>query len=275
MNMPNANETRPSSASARKISKKRSFFRRVMRELPRCAPAGVSGSETDSTGCESLALARHVEHPRRGRPGSGRIARRPRSRPASSRACRPHRSTPRCERRGAACRPTHSNCDRLSSRGCARREARRGAHRGTAAARQARDRPDRARHPPRPRRRAAQAARAPGRRPARRADHRRLHRPRRRPLRALGAASDAHRAQIEANAATFREQALRILDPDPARLEVRHNGEWLDMPMAELLRLVGTTTVAQLLERDDFAQRYAARAADLDARAALPAAAGV
>jgi tyrosyl-tRNA synthetase len=65
--------------------------------------------------------------------------------------------------------------------------------------------------------------------------------------------------EIEANAATFREQALRILDPDPARLEVRHNGEWLDMPMADLLRLVSTTTVAQLLERDDFAQRYGAR----------------
>ncbi len=66
--------------------------------------------------------------------------------------------------------------------------------------------------------------------------------------------------QIAANASTFREQASRILDPDPARLEVRFNGEWLDMPMAELLRLVGTTTVAQLLERDDFARRYSARA---------------
>ncbi len=65
--------------------------------------------------------------------------------------------------------------------------------------------------------------------------------------------------EIERNAATFREQALRILDPDPARLEIRHNREWLDMPMADLLRLVGTTTVAQLLERDDFAQRYSAR----------------
>ncbi len=63
--------------------------------------------------------------------------------------------------------------------------------------------------------------------------------------------------EIDANAATFREQASRILDSDPARLEVRFNGEWLDMAMAELLRLVGTTTVAQLLERDDFAQRYA------------------
>jgi tyrosyl-tRNA synthetase len=66
--------------------------------------------------------------------------------------------------------------------------------------------------------------------------------------------------QIEENAATFREQAQRILDPDPARLEIRRNGEWLDMPLADLLRLISTTTVAQLLERDDFAQRYAARA---------------
>jgi tyrosyl-tRNA synthetase len=64
--------------------------------------------------------------------------------------------------------------------------------------------------------------------------------------------------RIEANAATFQEQALKILDGDPARLEVRRNSEWLDMPMAELLRLAGTTTVAQLLERDDFAQRLAA-----------------
>ena len=64
--------------------------------------------------------------------------------------------------------------------------------------------------------------------------------------------------QIEANAATFREQALKILDGDPARLELRRNGEWLEMGMAELLRLVSTTTVAQLLERDDFAQRMEA-----------------
>jgi tyrosyl-tRNA synthetase len=64
--------------------------------------------------------------------------------------------------------------------------------------------------------------------------------------------------QIEANAATFQAQALKILDAAPKRLEVRRNGEWLDMPMADLLRLVSTTTVAQLLERDDFAQRMAA-----------------
>src|SRR6185312_4240996 len=41
-------------------------------------------------------------------------------------------------------------------------------------------------------------------------------------------------------------------------LEVRRNGEWLDMPLVELLDLARTTTVAQLLERDDFAKRWAA-----------------
>jgi tyrosyl-tRNA synthetase len=39
---------------------------------------------------------------------------------------------------------------------------------------------------------------------------------------------------------------------------VRRNGEWLDMSMEELFRLARTSTVAQLLERDDFAKRYAA-----------------
>jgi tyrosyl-tRNA synthetase len=66
-------------------------------------------------------------------------------------------------------------------------------------------------------------------------------------------------AEIEANAATFQEQALKILDPDPDLLEVRRNSEWLDMPMLALLKLVRTTTAAQLLERDDFAKRWAAK----------------
>jgi tyrosyl-tRNA synthetase len=64
--------------------------------------------------------------------------------------------------------------------------------------------------------------------------------------------------EIDANAATFQAQALKILDDDPVRLELRRNSEWLDMPMADLLRLVSTTTAAQLLERDDFASRIAA-----------------
>jgi len=61
--------------------------------------------------------------------------------------------------------------------------------------------------------------------------------------------------QIEANAATYQEQAFKVLDDDPERLELRRNGEWLDMSMTDLLALVRTTTVGQLLERDDFAKR--------------------
>jgi tyrosyl-tRNA synthetase len=64
--------------------------------------------------------------------------------------------------------------------------------------------------------------------------------------------------EIDRNAETFREQAVRVLDPDPSRLELRRNGEWLDMPLQDVLALARTATVAQLLERDDFAQRYAA-----------------
>src|SRR4029077_10996092 len=65
--------------------------------------------------------------------------------------------------------------------------------------------------------------------------------------------------EIEENAATFQAQALKILDADPEYLEVRRNGEWLDMPMVDLLGLVRTTTAAQLLERDDFAKRWSAK----------------
>jgi tyrosyl-tRNA synthetase len=64
--------------------------------------------------------------------------------------------------------------------------------------------------------------------------------------------------EIEANAATFQAQASKILDADSGLLEVRRNGEWLDMSIVELLGLARTTTVAQLLERDDFAKRWAA-----------------
>lgn len=63
-------------------------------------------------------------------------------------------------------------------------------------------------------------------------------------------------ADIDANAATYQEQAFTVLDDDPALLEVRRNGEWLDMPAEELFALARTATVAQILERDDFANRY-------------------
>ena len=67
-------------------------------------------------------------------------------------------------------------------------------------------------------------------------------------------------AEIEANARTYERQAHRVLDDDPERYELRFNGEWLDMRMEELFGLARTTTVAQLLEREDFSTRYAAGA---------------
>jgi tyrosyl-tRNA synthetase len=64
-------------------------------------------------------------------------------------------------------------------------------------------------------------------------------------------------SEISANAQTYLDQASHVLDSGE-RLEVRRNSEWLDMPMEDLFRLVRTVTVAQLLERDDFAKRMAA-----------------
>jgi tyrosyl-tRNA synthetase len=60
------------------------------------------------------------------------------------------------------------------------------------------------------------------------------------------------------NAATYVEQLMLILDPD--KVEVRRNSEWLaTMTMADVIRESANLTVAQLLERDDFAKRWAAR----------------
>ncbi len=65
-------------------------------------------------------------------------------------------------------------------------------------------------------------------------------------------------AEIDANAATYQAQAFTVLRSEPELLEVRRNSEWLDMRMEELFRLARTATVAQMLERNDFAQRFAA-----------------
>jgi len=63
--------------------------------------------------------------------------------------------------------------------------------------------------------------------------------------------------QIERNAKTYFEQAGKILDTRPEKLEVRHNSEWLaDLRLADTIRLAGSMTVARMLERDTFAIRY-------------------
>jgi tyrosyl-tRNA synthetase len=64
--------------------------------------------------------------------------------------------------------------------------------------------------------------------------------------------------EIDANAKTFQEQAFHVLLDDPESLEVRFNGEWLDMSMEQLFALARIPTVAQILERDDFSKRYKA-----------------
>jgi tyrosyl-tRNA synthetase len=66
--------------------------------------------------------------------------------------------------------------------------------------------------------------------------------------------------EIDRMAARFFESAYTIVDPE--RTEVRYNGEWLGkVDFAEVLRLTRAVTVARLLERDDFAKRFAAHQA--------------
>ena len=65
--------------------------------------------------------------------------------------------------------------------------------------------------------------------------------------------------EIDENAKKYFEQAAQIIDPE--RTEVRFNGEWLGtLDFAAVLRLTRTITVARLLERDDFANRFASQA---------------
>jgi len=64
--------------------------------------------------------------------------------------------------------------------------------------------------------------------------------------------------EIETNAATYQEQAFKVLDRE--RTEVRFNSEWLRMAPEELLGLLAQTTVARLIERDDFQKRLGAGA---------------
>jgi tyrosyl-tRNA synthetase len=63
--------------------------------------------------------------------------------------------------------------------------------------------------------------------------------------------------EIAANAQTYLDQAGRVLEMD--HVEVRRNSEWLaNMDMGDVLRLTSSYTVARMLERDDFRERYQA-----------------
>jgi tyrosyl-tRNA synthetase len=64
------------------------------------------------------------------------------------------------------------------------------------------------------------------------------------------------RGEIEANAKTYAEQVFKILDRE--RTEVRFNSEWFGrMAAADMIKLAAQHTVARMLERNDFAKRYA------------------
>ncbi len=64
------------------------------------------------------------------------------------------------------------------------------------------------------------------------------------------------REEVEANAKTYLEQVYRVLDEDPAKIQIRYNSEWC-RPMAfdDVIRLASKYTVARILERDDFTNR--------------------
>ena len=65
------------------------------------------------------------------------------------------------------------------------------------------------------------------------------------------------RAQIEANASTYYDQAKLVLDP--ARTEIRYNSEWSDpLDARGMIELAARYTVARMMERDDFSRRFKA-----------------
>ena len=66
------------------------------------------------------------------------------------------------------------------------------------------------------------------------------------------------REDVKANAETYADQVFKVLDRD--KTELRFNSEWFDkIDAAGMIRLAGQHTVARMLERDDFAKRYAAQ----------------
>ncbi len=63
------------------------------------------------------------------------------------------------------------------------------------------------------------------------------------------------REQVEANAATYKKQVFKVLDPK--KTQILFNSEWMNkLSPADLIKLAATHTVARMLERDDFHKRY-------------------
>lgn len=65
--------------------------------------------------------------------------------------------------------------------------------------------------------------------------------------------------EIESNAATYLQQAGKVLDLDPEKIEIRRNSQWLSqLSFADVIKLTSKMTVARMLERDTFDIRYKA-----------------
>ncbi len=80
--------------------------------------------------------------------------------------------------------------------------------------------------------------------------------------------------QIVANAQTYHAQASKVLDP--SKTEIRYNSEWSEpLGAAGMIKLAARYTVARMLERDDFAKRFAGQPADRRARIPVSADAGL
>lgn len=63
--------------------------------------------------------------------------------------------------------------------------------------------------------------------------------------------------EVAANAQTYMDQFFIVVDPDPAKVEVRWQSTWFEMfDLADVLRLTSQFTVAQMLAREDFSNRY-------------------
>jgi len=63
--------------------------------------------------------------------------------------------------------------------------------------------------------------------------------------------------QVLEHAESYKQQVFKILDPDPAKLEITMNGSWFSkMTFGDVMELAGKYTVARILERDDFSSRF-------------------
>ena len=252
--MPNTNDTRPSSSTANRIARKRSLLQaRLGRDV---GPIVVAHQQLRS---RAIRAGRRARSRRRERPhGAARWD--PPGGESLALARMPDATDAAAEDAVQLAGRLAANAVDGLPEGALAEKLRAGARRGAAAAGQARHRPDRARHPPRPCGRAAQAARVPGRRPPRGADRRRLHRAR---GRSLAGAPSLRPMLSERGDRGERDDLPGAGAPDP-RPRSRAPGGAAQQRVARhadggrCSRSLRTTTVAQLLERDDFAKRWSA-----------------